>query len=80
MINALKIKNVKYSVHTFQTIATNLIILSLKRANNTGSILAMRGYTNGGSYKPIFKHNRSDYLLLLCAITSTVICIGYQYF
>lgn len=64
MKTALRIKGQKLSAATMPPLAAGLLLLSLARAKNVGSLLARRGYHAGGTYLPEFSPDRCDLLRL----------------
>ncbi len=68
MKNALTIKEQKLSIRNIPSLALGLLLLSLARAKNVGSLLARRGYYSGGTYIPSFSPTLTDNAQILCAV------------
>ncbi|MDV0443251.1 hypothetical protein [Methanorbis rubei] len=67
MKTALAIKEQKLNRKTAPSLALGLLLLSLARAKNVGSLLARRGYTSGGTYTPVFVTTTADIAGILFA-------------
>lgn len=67
MKTALRIKGQTLSVQTISSLSLGVLLLSLARAKNVGSLLARRGYHSGGTYTPSFPPGISAYLQLIGA-------------
>ena len=63
---ALRIKGQTLSRRTLPALAAGLLLLSLSRAKQVGSLLARRGYRAGGTYTPVFATAGRD-ILMLCS-------------
>ncbi|MDV0440859.1 hypothetical protein McpAg1_00360 [Methanocorpusculaceae archaeon Ag1] len=66
MKTALTIKEQKLNTKTVPSLMLGVLLLSLARAKNVGSLLARRGYISGGTYIPSFSHARADNVKILC--------------
>lgn len=64
---ALRIKGQTLSRRTLPALGTGLLLLSLSRAKQVGSLLARRGYRSGGTYAPVFATTGRDILMLCTA-------------
>ena len=57
---AFTIKNPKFQWKEFIPVIGNILIWSLKESSEQGKILALRGYTRGGSMLPTFGKSKRD--------------------
>lgn len=75
MRTALRIKDQKLSMQTISSFSLGVLLLSLARAKNVGSLLARRGYHSGGTYTPSFSPGISAYLQLIGVVFPALILL-----
>ena len=64
---ALVQKNTAFGPKTLLPFAFGILTLALRRAERSSKLLARRGYVGGGTYKPFFSAEKSDFLRLVFA-------------
>lgn len=62
---ALKIKYEKQKIKNIIPVAGNITIQAVRRSYEQAGILAMRGYSHGGSLRPSFKTSGKDIAAML---------------
>jgi energy-coupling factor transport system permease protein len=72
---ALQVKGIPWGIRSIMPAGRVLIHRALVRAEETAEILAMRGYTRGGSFRPLFSTSGGDILAGCCAILVSVIAM-----
>ncbi|MDG6250201.1 ATP-binding cassette domain-containing protein [Methanocalculus sp.] len=65
---AYSIKGLKIGVKTFIPAAISLLLMHIRRSDETALLLALRGFNGGGTYVPCFPGRKRDFLLTLIAI------------
>ncbi|MDD3977566.1 MAG: hypothetical protein PHI15_05345 [Methanomicrobium sp.] len=66
---AHSIKKTKIRWYDYISVLGNIFIWSLRDASQQGKILALRGYTFGGSMQPSFEKSKNDIIPAFLAIT-----------
>lgn len=74
---AYAIKKMKIGFSTFIPAAVTLLLLHLRRSEETATLLAIRGFTGGGTYEPVFMRGKKDVILALFAIIPLIISIYF---
>ncbi len=65
---AYSIKGLKIGVKTFIPASISLLLMHIRRSDETARLLALRGFNGGGTYAPCFPGRKRDLLLTLIAI------------
>ncbi len=65
---AYSIKGLKIGFKTFIPAAISLLLMHIRRSDETALLLALRGFSGGGTYAPCFPGRRRDFLLTLIAL------------
>ncbi len=65
---AYSIKGLKISVKTFIPASISLLLMHIRRSDETARLLALRGFNGGGTYAPCFPGRKRDSLLTLIAL------------
>jgi len=61
-------KGKKFGFRELIPVGGMIVLDQIRRAGDQADLLAVRGYTKGGSCCPRFRHEARDYLCALCAI------------
>jgi len=70
---AIKFKGEKFRVRDYIPVLGNILIITLRRAEEHGKILASRGYIRGGTHHYEFVTEKKDWLALFLAISTVFI-------
>ncbi|ADN36463.1 cobalt transport protein [Methanolacinia petrolearia DSM 11571] len=65
---AMDFKGKKIRIRDYIPVLGNILIITLKRAEEHGKILAGRGYIRGGTHRPEFVTEKNDWLALFFSI------------
>lgn len=65
---AYSIKGLKIGVKTFIPAAISLLLIHIRRSDETAQLLALRGFHGGGTYAPSFPGRKRDIVLALIAL------------
>lgn len=65
---AYSIKGLKIGFKTFIPAAISLLLMHIRRSDETALLLALRGFHGGGTYEPFFQRGKKDLLLVLIAL------------
>lgn len=65
---AYSIKRLKIGVKTFIPASISLLMMHIRRSDETALLLALRGFNGGGTYAPCFPGRKRDFLLTLIAM------------
>lgn len=65
---AYSIKGLNIGVKTFIPACISLLLMHIRRSDETALLLALRGFNGGGTYAPCFPERKRDFLLTLIAI------------
>lgn len=65
---AYAIKGQNIGLKTFIPAAISLLLMHIRRSEETAMLLALRGFTGGGTYTPLFQQGKRDDLLALIAV------------
>lgn len=65
---AYAIKGLNIGIKTFIPAAISLLLMQIRRSEETAMLLALRGFTGGGTYIPFFQPGQRDVLLALIAV------------
>ncbi|MBP2132790.1 energy-coupling factor transport system permease protein [Methanomicrobium sp. W14] len=74
---ALKMKNSRYKLKELIPVIGNLLIWSLRDSNYQSRVLALRGYTLGGSMHPVFKKSKKDFIPSIFSIAIFLLSVFY---
>jgi energy-coupling factor transport system permease protein len=72
---AEQLKGIQWGIHSIMPVGQILIHRTLLRAEETAELLAIRGYTCGGTRSPIFTHSTGDSIATFFAICAAIIAI-----
>jgi hypothetical protein len=72
---AERMKGIRSGFKSFISTGRVLVHGTLLRAEDTAELLAIRGYMQGGTFVPVFSHNRMDYLAVFFALCAAVIAL-----
>jgi energy-coupling factor transporter transmembrane protein EcfT len=72
---AEQLKGIRWGIQSIIPVGQILIHRTLIRAEETAELLAIRGYTCGGTRCPVFTHSTRDYIAGFFAICAAIIAI-----
>jgi energy-coupling factor transport system permease protein len=70
---AQELKGIRWGIRSLVPACSILIRDALRRADETAELLAVRGYTRGGSYCPVFETPKTDIIAVIAALCMGVI-------
>ncbi|MDO8841468.1 MAG: hypothetical protein Q7V06_04015, partial [Methanocalculus sp.] len=72
---AFTIKDMNIGWKTFIPAAVTLLLLHIKRSDETATLLALRGFNGGGTYEPAFQTGRRAIILTLISSIPLIVSI-----
>jgi len=70
---AQELKGIRWGIRSLVPACSILIRDALRRADETAELLAVRGYTQGGSYCPVFETPKKDIIAVIAALCMGII-------
>jgi energy-coupling factor transport system permease protein len=70
---AQELKGIRWGMRSLVPACSILIHDALRRADETAELMAIRGYTRGGSYCPVFETPKMDFLAGCAALCMGII-------
>jgi energy-coupling factor transport system permease protein len=68
-------KGVRSGTRSIVPVARVLIHGTLLRAEDTAELLAIRGYVHGGTWIPVFSHEKKDLIAVFFAVCAAIIAL-----